>query len=373
MNKNKENKDPKNRWIKVTIQHSAELAALHQKANVKMKDLVKMYPQYSQRSIYRHAKKPFNQEHHDLRRFNNGRPKLLNDHDKRNVIRNIKYLRKTEGNFSSKRLAMICGVSTKVKPRTFRSFLNKCGFRYLRARKKGLITRKDLRLRKQFCRHCTRLKLGLDFWTKGVAMYVDGKGFAYKCNPFDQARAPKARIWRTKNEGLEFGCTAKAGKAGVTNLNFIVGISYQKGVVLCERYYGAITGEKYACIIQNHFPHALAKSIDPKGKRIVQDNCPRQQSKIARKALYGINSKQMKIPSRSPDINCIENVFAQIAKLLDRQALEQKIVHETKDQFERRVKDTLFSFPAKKIDDIIESMPRRIVAIQKAGGKRIKY
>ena len=370
---NKENKKPKKKWIKVTIRHSAELAALHQKANVKVAELVEMYPQYSQRSIRRHAKAHFNEEHNDLRRFNKGRPKLLNNHDKRNVIRNIEYLRRTEGNFSSKRLAMISGVSSKVKPRTFRSFLNKLGYRYRRSRKKGLITRKDLKLRKQFCSKCMRLKLGLTFWTKGVAMYVDGKGFAYKVNPFDQARAPKARLWRMRNEGLEIGCTAKAGKAGVTNLNFIVGISYNKGVVLCERYRGTITGEKYAQITKNHFPRALANSIDPKGKRIVQDNCPRQQSKIAREALYKINAKQLRIPSRSPDINCIENVFAQVARLLDKQALEQKIVYESKDQFEKRVKETLLSFPAKKIDVIIESMPRRIAAIHKAGGKRIKY
>ena len=156
-------------------------------------------------------------------------------------------------------------------------------------------------------------------------------------------------------------------------MNFIVGISYNKGVVLCERYHGAITGQKYANIIKNNFPRALEKSIDPKGKRIVQDNCPRQQSKIARQALFDINAKQLRIPARSPDINCIENVFAQIARLLTQQAIDHNITSEKKEEFEERVKNTLFNFPAKKIDDIIESMPRRIAAIIKAGGKRINY
>ena len=174
-------------------------------------------------------------------------------------------------------------------------------------------------------------------------MYVDGKGFAWKKNPLDQARAPKARIWRKSNEGLEFGCTAKAGKAGTTNLNFIIGISYDRGVVLCERYVGHITGEKYANIIKNHFPHALEKSSEPLGKRIIQDNCPRQQSKIARQALHDIDAKQMRIPSRSPDINCIENVFAQVATLLSKQAIERRITSESKEQFEARIRETLFS------------------------------
>ena len=56
MSKNKENECPNKKWTKVTIQHSAELAALHQKSNVKIKELVAMYPQHSPRSIYRHSK-----------------------------------------------------------------------------------------------------------------------------------------------------------------------------------------------------------------------------------------------------------------------------------------------------------------------------
>ena len=46
-------------------------------------------------------------------------------------------------------------------------------------------------------------------------MYLDGKGFVYKCNPIGQARAPKARAWRKKGEGLDLNCTAKGKKEGV--------------------------------------------------------------------------------------------------------------------------------------------------------------
>ena len=93
---------------------------------------------------------------------------------------------------------------------------------------------------------------------------------------------------------------------------------------------GAITGEKYASITKNNFPQALENSINQRAKRIVQDNCPRQQSKIAKLALAQIGAKQMKIPARSPDINCIENLFAQVVKLLDKQAIENNFTSETK-------------------------------------------
>ena len=136
---------------------------------------------------------------------------------------------------------------------------------------------------------------------------------------------------------------------------------------------GAMTCENYADITKHNFPQALENSFNPRAKRIVQDNCLRQQSKIARLTLAKINGKQMKIPARSPDINCIENVFAQVVRLLDRQTIEMNITSETKEEFESRVKETLFSFLVQKINDIIASMPRRLKAILQAGGKRINY
>ena len=39
-----------------------------------------------------------------------------------------------------------------------------------------------------------------EIWTEGIAFYLDGTGFAYKRNPLDQARAPKARVWRKKTD-----------------------------------------------------------------------------------------------------------------------------------------------------------------------------
>ena len=58
--------------------------------------------------------------------------------------------------------------------------------------------------------HIKRVKFGKymkanyseEIWKEGIAFYLDGTGFTYKRNPLDQARAPKARVWRKKSEGL---------------------------------------------------------------------------------------------------------------------------------------------------------------------------
>ena len=119
-------------------------------------------------------------------------------------------------------------------------------------------------------------------------MYLDGKGFDWKQNLKDQVLAPKGRIWRRKGEGLEPGCTTRAGKAGTTNLNFMISISHSKRVILCERYYGTIIGDKFSNVFSRIF-FGIEKSVNLKAKKIVQDNCPRQNSAVAKKVLWAIN------------------------------------------------------------------------------------
>ena len=50
------------------------------------------------------------------------------------------------------------------------------------------------------------------------------------------------------------GCTAKGNNVGSINLNFMVGISYNKEVVPCEHYKNAITSQKMEQIIRNAIP-----------------------------------------------------------------------------------------------------------------------
>ena len=165
----------------------------------------------------------------------------------------------------------------------------------------------DLKSRKKFCNKVLRKKLGQNFWNTGISLYLDGKGFEYKSNPRDQARAPKARQWRKRGKGLKFRCTAKGKKEGSTNVNFMVAIAYGKGVVLCEQWEGAVTGAKFPGIVQRCFKKAFRKSANPKGKLFLMDGCPRQNSKVALRAIEKVGAKVFRIPPRSRDLNPIEN------------------------------------------------------------------
>ena len=359
--------------MKVSIQHAAEMAVLFQKGNIRGHELVQMFPQYSRATIYRHATRAFGENRVDRRKNNKGRPCILTDHDKRRVMRTIPKLRKTEGSFTAPRVRLEAGLENRCSVRTVQRVLHKEGYAYLQSRKKGLMTAKDLKERLTFCNKVKRKRLGKSFWTHGIAMYIDGKGFQHKTNPMDQARAPKAREWRKRGEGLKLGCTAKGMKEGATNANFMVGISYDSGVVLCEQYFGSMTGAKMAEIIQGSFPEAFIKSADPIGKRVLMDGCPRQNAKISLDAMYAVGGKLFKIPARSPDVNPIENLFHLISRTLKQQAIENNITRETFTEFSARVKSIMENFSISTINNLIGSMDKRVHMILKSNGNRIRY
>ena len=183
----------------MSIELSCQIRVLFQVSGVRGKALYKMFPQYSRSCIYDHAAKPINGEPtFDKRKYNKG-VKKVSLHDERNVLRTLQKLRVTDGSFTSQRIQLDSGVSSKCN-RTVRRVLNKNGYGYYQSRKKGMLLKKDLSIRLRFCQKVKRMGFGPDLWTTGISFYLDGKGFEYKSNPMDQARAPRAREWRKKGE-----------------------------------------------------------------------------------------------------------------------------------------------------------------------------
>ena len=109
---------------------------------------------------------------------------------------------------------MEAGVADKVHRCTVKRVLNTAGYHYCRSRKKWLLRAADLNARLDFCKSICKRKLGQIFWNNHVAIYLNTKGFQYKTQPLDQARARSASEWRTKKGGIKFGCTAKSTKEG---------------------------------------------------------------------------------------------------------------------------------------------------------------
>jgi len=212
-------------------------------------------------------------------------------------------------------------------------------------------------------------------WTRQIKFYFDGKSFVHKTNPRDQARAPGARIWRRSSEGLHEHCTSKGSKAGNSGkvAHFFVAMSHSSGVVLCEQY-EKLTGQMFADFVKEHFLDTFQRCGNSHEDRcFLMDNDPSQNSKKAQHALHSIHASPFTIPPRSADCNPIENMFSWVERKLTEQAIERNITHETFPEFCVRIKETVMSCPTTYIDNLIESMPRRITKIIETNGKRLRY
>ena len=294
-----------------------------------------------------------------------GRPRKISDRDGRALIRGLQRLRLRGRDVTVKTVVKESGCSfQQAHRRTFSRFLNEKGYGYLIARRKGILSEKDRRIRLQYARKMRReLSRNAHFFKHDIAFYLDGVSFIHKQNPVQAAAGTKSRIWRKKNEGLQF--TAKGSKdlAGGRRLHLIVAIAYGKGVVLKE-VYEKMDGQFFMQFIRTHFNIAFPQA-GPKrhGKRLfIMDNDPSQRSK-----------ELHEIPPRSPDINVIESIFHLLRMDLEEEAVSENITCEQFEQFRDRVLKSLERLPTDIIDRTIESLNDRIDAVISSKGLRTKY
>ena len=163
------------------------------------------------------------------------------------------------------------------------------------------------------------------------------------------------------------------GGSGGRIAHFIVAISFNKRVILCEQYFGKISGEVFADFIHKHFKEAFEKSSNPKDEIFLQDGDPSQNSTNTSNALYKMRAKKFSTPARSPDLNPIENVFDYVRTKLNEESLNINITFENFEEYSARVKKTFLSVPVKYINKTIESMDNRLSIVVKRGDKWIKY
>ena len=87
------------------------------------------------------------------------------------------------------------------------------GYKYIQARRKGILPLADHESRLKFARGIKR-EYSSSLWTEQVSFYLDGVSFVHKYKPADLARSTQGRIWLKPEEGLSIGCTTKGSHCG---------------------------------------------------------------------------------------------------------------------------------------------------------------
>lgn len=361
------------KWNKVKLSTSIKIRVLHQHFGMAVCLIAKKYKNIPRRTVQHHAKLPLlSEDKDDMRQHNIGRPRLLTERDERRIRTTVEFLRKFENpNFTSKRVHAISGLT--CSNRTVRRVLNKAGYHFLHSRQKGLLTKHDLILRRKFAK--TAKTFGDNLWTAKVSMYYDGVTFYHKLHPYDDVIAPQSLVWRKRGEGLLMSAKGKKEGNNGPGAKFFVGISYNKGVIMCDQWDSTVkfNGINYNTFVKERWRPALEKCTNPRNKLVLQDGCPVQNSKQAKLAYNDVGCKILGIPPRSPDINPIENIFHLVRLQLAAEVDARNIKTESFEEFSARVKATIEGVSIQVIDKTIESMPKRIEMVKTLKGLRTKY
>ena len=141
---------------------SFRLRYLFQDKGVRGKELLKIYPEYSRRSLYQHAAKTMDSTKVvEKSKFNKVRPKKVSLKEERIILREIHKLHKGKNTqstqreesvpFAIKRLRLVSGIGNKVCNETIRNLLKRRGTNFF-ILEKGLIKPKDFNERLKFSR-----------------------------------------------------------------------------------------------------------------------------------------------------------------------------------------------------------------------------
>ena len=95
----------------------------------------------------------------------------------------------------------------------------------------------------------------------------------------------------------------------------------------------------FANFIRKHFKEAFEKSNNPNDKLFLQDSDPLQNSRKVNNPMYKMGAKKFSIPTRSPELNPIENVFNYVRTKLYEESLNRNITLKNFEEYSARVKN----------------------------------
>ena len=131
---------------------------------------------------------------------------------------------------------------------------------------------------------------------------------------------------------------------------------------------GNLNSQGYIKILQDSLLPNIPTLL-PQGGFFQQDNAPIHNSKLTRAFLVENNMQVMDWPALSPDMNPIENVWAEISKKLEREKINNsgQLFTKITEIWENLMRNRDY------LKNLIDSMPKRVNAMIDSKGESTKY
>lgn len=287
-------------------------------------------------------------------RYRPGRPKISNERDDRQLVRLIRKNRQATSLELSKKWILSNGKT--ASPSTVRRRSVFYGYDWKQAAKKPRLSKKQKKARKEWC---NRVKSwNQDVWRKVI--------FSDEMNIEVDNRKNRIMLRRMAHEKYNEDCIVKRTKQGSGSIGIWACMNFY-GVGFFRIFDGRLNAVRYIEILGDELKRSIEK-LHPGGEVIFQqDGAPCHTAKITKKHLADNNITTIPWPANSPDLNCIENLWS----WLDRQIQKQE--PRSKNDLIAIVEKLLQNVPQDIVENLSDSMPRRINECLKNGGGMTRY
>jgi transposase len=329
-------------------QKSAEIRKLivsDVKINLNYREIVERYD-FSKWKI---MKKKFKTQGNLERKPGSGRPRKTSAHTDRQIYR----IARSDPDKSCR--AIKEELNLGVTSRTVSNRLRDRGLLSFYKLKKPLLRKANIKKRLDFARkYASR---SVDFWK--TVVWTDESKFELK----NTKRRQRTRC--LKSERLQSRFTQGTVKHGGGSL-LVWGCFSWNGVGNIVRIDGKMTGESYVRILEENLKLSLRK-MNLKRYTFQQDNDPKHTSKTAKAYFRSKKIKMLEWPPQSPDLNPIEHLWT---------ILDDKIPMNSRknlNDFWQGIQTAWDAIPQEMLQNLVESMPKRLMAVINNRGGHTKY
>ena len=138
-------------------------------------------------------------------------------------------MREINANFTLKELIRFSGLEcSNTSYSTFYREIKGAEFKFLNARKKGVLNSRD----HSKCQRILRMKP--NSFHSNISFYLDGVSFVFKRKLMHDATVPKGKMM--PSEGLRLTSNGSKDLPGGKRLHFLVAIAFNRGVILAKEY-----------------------------------------------------------------------------------------------------------------------------------------
>lgn len=242
-------------------------------------------------------------------------------------------------------------------PKTVGNRLKEFGLNSFVAAEKPVLTRAHKQARLKWCEE--RRNWGYSKWAD--ILFSDESNFKIV------NRKTKPTVWRYREEKYSEKMIMPRKQGGGGSIG-IWGCIGEFGAGCCSIFPGRMNQHRYLDLLEDHLRPSIDLMEKP-GQKIIyqQDGATCHTAKLVKSWFKENDIELLPWPANSPDLNPIEHLWVEIdKKLANLQLVSMAELEEALHKFwcEITREDVL---------NLIESMPRRVEAVIKAGGGHTKY